>query len=341
VSLPFPKKPWDAVHSLLWPILFAIATASAPGQGQSPSDAALLRGQQVAITFDDLPESGKLVDGLTRAAVAEAIIHTLQAHHVRRAYGFALGSYAEKHPEEAPILSQWLAAGFAIGNHTYHHPHLNSVSAEDYIADIAAEDAILAGLDLPHQSARQHRTFRFPYLDEGDTLEKRDTVRRFLRRNGYRIAEVTVSYNDWAWGSAYARCEAIGELGTLIGLKNRILAAADTSLANSIRLSRRLFGRDVRQIVLLHMSPINAITLDALLSHWEGLGVRLVSLDKAMADSAFRIDPNLPDECSACAGEHGRPFLERLARARGLDPADYRDSSFSLASIARICVPDH
>ncbi len=318
-------------------VLGAIAAVAAPSFGQPRADAPFLRGQQIAITFDDLPESGKLVDNLTRVGVAKAIIDALHAHHVRGVYGFALGSYALLHPDEAAILSQWRAAGFGLGNHTFDHPHLNAVSAPAYIADITREDAILAGLDHRHQTAMQRRMFRYPYLDEGDTLPKRNEVRRFLRQNGYRVAEITVSYDDWAWGSAYARCQEAGDIATATTVKKQVLAAADAALANSARLSRRLFGRDTHQILLLHMSPINALTLEALLSHWEALGVRLISLDTALADPTFRINPGLPDECSNCQGEHGRAFLERVALSRGIDPAEYRGSRPSLADIAKIC----
>lgn len=34
---------------------------------------------------------------------------------------------------------------------------------------------------------------RYPYLAEGDTLEKRNTIRSYLFKNGYRIAEVTTA----------------------------------------------------------------------------------------------------------------------------------------------------
>ena len=50
------------------------------------------------------------------------------------------------------------------------------------------------------------RWFRYPYLHEGDTLEKRRAVRAFLSTNGYRIAQTTLDFEDYLWNSAYARC---------------------------------------------------------------------------------------------------------------------------------------
>jgi gamma-glutamyltranspeptidase len=35
--------------------------------------------------------------------------------------------------------------------------------------------------------------FRYPYLHEGETPEKRHAVRQFLKRRGYRVAQVRIS----------------------------------------------------------------------------------------------------------------------------------------------------
>ena len=37
-----------------------------------------------------------------------------------------------------------------------------------------------------------------PFLHEGETLEKREAVRRYLAEHRYAIAEVTIDAHDWA-----------------------------------------------------------------------------------------------------------------------------------------------
>ena len=62
--------------------------------------------------------------------------------------------------------------------------------------------------DAPGDRGRKHdwRWFRYPYLHEGDTLEKRRAVRAFLPTSGYRIAQTTLDFEDYLWNSAHARC---------------------------------------------------------------------------------------------------------------------------------------
>ena len=95
----------------------------------------------------------------------------------------------------------WHQAGLGLGNHTFSHPNLNRVTASEYIADIERNEAVLAEVAGP----RWERIFRYPYLHEGDTLQKRDAVRRWLTARGYQIAQVTVYFDDWAWNDAPMR----------------------------------------------------------------------------------------------------------------------------------------
>jgi peptidoglycan/xylan/chitin deacetylase (PgdA/CDA1 family) len=334
-----PEQPRGAFRRGAGLLLAALSllAAGATAEAKAPRTARPFQSVRLAITIDDFPENGKLVAGWTRDSVVDAIVAALKKNRVRRVYGFALGSFASTHPEEQSVLERWLTAGNALGNHTYDHPHLNSVSADDYIAGIAHEDRLLATLDGGGQTQRQRRTFRYPYLDEGDTLAKRDAVRAFLFRNGYRVAEVTANYDDWDWTTAYARCATLNDGAAVAALKSRVIAAADARLMDSVRLSRRLFHRDAPQVLLMHLSPFTALTLDAVLSHWASEGVRFVSLDEALSDRVFAINPKLPDECAACVGDHGRPFFEQIAMSRGIDVRDYRNVEFSVAAIDRIC----
>jgi len=41
--------------------------------------------------------------------------------------------------------------------------------------------------------------FRFPFLHEGDSYEKRNAVRQYLHERKYQLAPVTIDSNDWAW----------------------------------------------------------------------------------------------------------------------------------------------
>ena len=83
-----------------------------------------LSAQQVAITFDDLPEHGDLPPHATRVGVAKSILATLKREGLPPVYGFVNGVALEDTPSEAGVLRAWRAAGQPLGNHTYSHPNL-------------------------------------------------------------------------------------------------------------------------------------------------------------------------------------------------------------------------
>src|SRR5262249_12379193 len=148
---------------------------------------------KVALTFDDLPVHAALPAGLTRSDVARSILAALAAHHAPPTYGFVNAKALEGAPETEEVLRLWRAAGYPLGNHTYSHIDLTANTPEAFEQDVRAGEPVLKRL---MEGADWH-WLRFPYLHEGDTLEKRRAVRRTLADEGYRIAEVTLSFDDW------------------------------------------------------------------------------------------------------------------------------------------------
>lgn len=74
--------------------------------------------------------------------------------------------------------------------------------------------------------------------------------------------------------------------------------------------ARDLFGRPIPQILLLHVGAFDAVMIDDLLSQYEKLGVRFVSLDEALRDRIYTDPP--PDTTSPGGG-----FLHQFRKARG------------------------
>jgi hypothetical protein len=82
-------------------------------------------------------------------------------------------------------------------------------------------------------------------------------------------------------------------------------------------VSRKLFHREIAQILLLHDSALNAESLDALLTRLEKRGYKFVSLDEALADPAYAT-PDL------YIGPQGISWLTRWKLAFG-QKADYEN----------------
>lgn len=237
----------------------------------------------LAITVDDLPTHGPLPPGETRLAVAQAMIAALRAAHVP-ATGFVNG--ANEEAETAGVLAAWKAAGMPLGNHGYAHLALGKVGAPEFIADIDGNAPFVAG---------QPRRFRYPFLDEGKRPADRDAVRAALAGRGYRIAAVTMSFADFAYNAPYARCAAQGNQTAIADLERRYLASARADAARARFNAGAVAGRDVPQVLLLHIGAFSARMLPRLLDLYRDLGFRFVPLDEAQRDAFYAAtDPAEP-----------------------------------------------
>ncbi|HUJ25822.1 MAG TPA: polysaccharide deacetylase family protein [Myxococcales bacterium] len=241
---------------------------------------------EMAITFDDLPRHSPL-PGQSELEVHRALLAALKAHGVPQVYGFVNGAKLELHPEDRAALAAWTEAGYPLGSHTYSHPEPADVTA--YLADIDRNEPLLREL-MPGDESRW-KVFRYPYLMEGNTLADRAAIRAHLRERGYRIAEVSVDFGDWAWNEPYARCLAKGDQAAIAELKASYLQAALVLLAFDDSFARRLLGRRIRHILLMHVGPFDAIMLDQLLTLYEKEGVRFIPFEEALQDEVYRLDP--------------------------------------------------
>jgi len=261
---------------------------------------------ELAVTIDDLPTTGALPAGTTRASIVEQMIEILRRHAVPGVYGFANGGQLRENPEFENILLAWQKSGFLLGNHTLSHLDLDRVSAGEFVADIERNEALVARL-----SPRSEKLFRYPYLHRGNAAEKRSDVRSWLVSHHYRIAPVTVYVEHWEWSEAYARCVARQDGPATRWVKHMYLEAAKASLAWARTVSAQLLQRQIKHILLLHANALDAAILDDLLRAHQAEGISFISLESALQDPAYAI---YEDE----AGEGDQTFLVQAARAQGV-----------------------
>ena len=265
-------------------------------------------GEGVALTFDDLPLNGDLPPGMSRVRIVDELLAILRARAVPQVYGFVNGVKLEGSADAAAALTRWAAGGQALGNHTYGHPDLHRTGVEEFIADVRRDEPVLELLD----PGGPWRWFRYPYLREGETRAKRAEVRARLFERGYRIAEVTLDYEDYLWNSAHARCIAQGDAPSIARLRATYLQAAAAYLDAGRQASRRLFGRDIQHVLLLHLGSFSSTILPDLLDLLQAKGFTLVTLAEAESDPAYAADV---DAASSFDGS----LLEQLIDARGLE----------------------
>ncbi len=245
--------------------------------------------QKVAITFDDLPLNGDLPPGVTRVQIARDTLALLKARHLPAAYGFVNAKKLQGNPDGAEALKIW-AAEQPFGNHTYSHMDLNANSAEAFEREIELNEP---ALELLAGENSDWHWLRYPYLREGDTVEKRRAVRAYLQAHGYRVAQVTLDWEDYLWNSAYARCVAQKDEKSIAWLKSSYLEIESTYLDLDRELAKLVYGHEINHVLLLHLGAFSSTILPDALELMQKKGFTFVRLEDAESDPAYEGDPDV------------------------------------------------
>ena len=261
---------------------------------------------------------------MARPAVVQSILATLKREQMPPVYGFVNGFRVASYPYQIHILEAWHNAGQPLGNHTWSHPELDKLTVTQYEANIARNEAILKKVD---PKADWH-WFRYPFLEEGDTLAKREAVRSWLQQHGYRIAEVTMDFQDYNWNEPYARCAAKHDEAAIRSLHDSYLAAADESIRVYRNTAHTLYGTDKPYVLLLHAGAFDARMLSELIALFRSRGFTFISLPQAMADPIYTADPQVPSP-------GGNTFNEMVALARNANITYTTDRSKELESMCK------
>jgi peptidoglycan/xylan/chitin deacetylase (PgdA/CDA1 family) len=241
---------------------------------------------QIAITMDDFAwnNSVKLVPEERN----RAILGALQSHGRLKVALFVAGKNADNETGKA-LLREWDKAGHLIGNHSYSHKYLNSskVTAEVFTADILKGEEVIKR--FPHFQ----KSFRFPYLKEGETMAKRDAVRTFLKQNGYRTGHVTIDASDWAIDDRLSARLAKEPAADLKPYRDFYLSHMWERSLYYDDLSRKVLGRSVKHTILMHYNLLNALFLGDLLDMFKSKGWKLIDAAEAFTDPVFLATPKI------------------------------------------------
>jgi peptidoglycan/xylan/chitin deacetylase (PgdA/CDA1 family) len=267
--------------------------------------ASLAYGQQIAFTFDDGPDMADAI-GLDAEQRNTAILGQLADAHLK---SFLFVTRIDNDQMRNALIRQWGEQGHLIGNHTATHPDLDEVSLKDYEQDFLKCDRAIR--DMPGYTRR----FRFPYLKEGNTLEKRDGFRAFLDSNAYTAAPVSVDTSDWYYSDRLRDRLKRDPQADRSRYRDAYLKHLDDRAAYYESLSRDVLGRSVAHVMLLHHNLINALFLGDVIRMFRDKGWTVIDADTAFKDPVYAARPQvLP------AGES---ILWSLAKERGLKHLRY------------------
>ena len=276
-----------------------------------------LQAQEISLTFDDLPNHGNLPPGVTRADVARTFVANLKPAGVEF-YGFINAGRAEGDAVQNEVLRIWREGGFPLASHSFTHMSLHDNTAEDFKRNIDQNEAALEAL----MAGENWKWFRYPYLREGDTVEKRREIRAYLKQQGYRTAQVTIDFGDYMWNAPYARCLEKGDQDAVEDLMSLYLDAAEESLEGGQELAQMLFDRDVKHTLLLHIGAFTGLMLPDLFELLDDLEFKVITLAEAHSDPAYESDPDV-------AITRGETFLRQMAQAKALEYPRHPDDVYA------------
>jgi peptidoglycan-N-acetylglucosamine deacetylase len=239
-------------------------------------------------------------------------------------YGFINAVHLEGEPEHAAVLDAWRGAGNPLGNHTWSHINLDERPLDEVEQEVLRDEPALERL----MDGQDWHWFRYPYLAEGGTAEKRAAFREFLHQHGYKVAAVTMSFSDYLWNGPYERCKTKDDSAEVKKLEQSYLEAADESIGFYRSMSHTLYGRDINYVLLMHVGAFDAEMLPRLLELYRSKGFEFIRLADAERDEFYRssIDLSLPAEPD---------MLEGVMRARGLALPERKDFAVDLEAACR------
>ena len=266
----------------------------------------------IAVTVDDLPVISTRKDVETRRKITAKLLKHITGAKVP-AIGFvnegkmyAAGDVPNE--SQVDLLRQWLDAGLELGNHTYSHRSLNNIELKDYQNDILRGEIITK--KLLKAKNKEMRYFRHPFLHTGLSLEVKDGLDRFLAAHNYTIAPVTIDNADWIFARAYDNAFDKGDKKLMKRVGSAYVPYLENKMDYWERQSVKLFGREIKQILLLHANFINSDYFDDIARMLKKRGYKFVALDEALRDEAYK----LPDTFTRRAGIS---WLHRWALAKG------------------------
>ena len=187
------------------------------------------------------------------------------------------------------LVKSWDQQQHQIASHSYAHRYFHSeqYSIKAFIADFLKNDSIIASYQ------NYTKLFRFPYLKEGDTKEKRDAARKLLQKNGYQIGYVSIDASDWYVNQLLMDTLLKNPEANLDRYRQLYLDHILDRAQFYDSLAWKVTGRQVKHVLLLHHNLCNALFLGDLVQALQRQHWKIISSAEAWSDPVYRQFPNI------------------------------------------------
>jgi len=230
--------------------------------------------KELAITFDDSPRAAKGL--LTGPERAKKLINNLRNKKVEQVAFFSVSKNLNE--EGTQRLQAYSDAGHLIANHSYDHPDFNKLSLGEFSQNFLQADKQL------QQFSTFVKMYRFPYLREGNTKEKRDGMRTLLKEHGYNNAYITLNNYDWYIENLFQAALAKGINVDLQRMSKFYVDVLIESIEYYDALASKHLARSPKHILLLHEMDISAMFIGDLIDELRRRDWKIITPQQAYTD---------------------------------------------------------
>jgi len=220
----------------------------------------------------------------------ETLLNKMDSAHVKAIFFVAGRGKVSKRGHY--LLKSWNDKGHLIANHTFSHPNYN----DDDTSFKLFSNEILKNDRLIRKYSNYVKFFRFPYLKEGNTVSKVDSIRKFLHENEYRNGYVTIDASDWYIDSRLLKRLRKDPSADTDDFKSYYLNHLWEKAQYYEKLSYEINGRHINHTLLLHHNLAASLFIDDLIKMFKDKGWQIVSAKEAYKDPIYKKVPRYAGE---------------------------------------------
>lgn len=242
----------------------------------------LIEAKQLAITFDDSPRAANgFLSGPERAS---RLVKALAKHKIAQVAFFSVSKHLNV--EGVQRLKTYSDAGHIIANHSHDHSDFNQLPLAQYIDNFLQADGQLV------QFATFRKMFRYPYLREGNSQEKRDGMRVALKNHGYQNAYITLNNYDWFIENLFQGALSKGMKVDFTLMSEFYVDMLIESIEYYDELAIKHLNRSPKHVLLLHEMDISALFIGDLVDELRRRNWTIITPEQAYTDDISQVITN-------------------------------------------------
>ena len=241
--------------------------------------------------------------------INKAILDSLERNHIKAILYPSISKIGGA--DGLSLVEQWGKQGHRIGNHGNLHLNLNrdDVLLSQYLDD----------MQQGHQAFSTLKGFvpryRFPFLKEGNTLEKRDVVRQWIKQHKYHSGAVSIDASDWYYNQLFLKYQKENDQLSLVKLKQAYIFHLLDRAQYYDDLAINILGRSPKHVLVLHVRAINAAWLQEIIDAFHQHGWTFIDSNTAYQDPIYNIEPKILPA--------GESIIWNIAKASGIPDLRY------------------